>query len=414
MPLRTRCEAALAPGLRTARQAAVEEESKAFLASKIQGLSLLPADVSMDFSFLDRAPLTSDTEYVTKARECARQAAALLCCDDGSYARQSLNLLATRTPELKKALEQRIQRIVLLVDDQNSTEWIVSKEVDGRTLQLTFNLKDRQSNAGAGRSVLQCLCPSVSADHHSKHTARSNVVSKWLSKISSDQNEMRHKQQAKKDPLKKQINDLKNQAGKDSEPIKREINDKKSEERNKVRELEREISNTRERLKKEWLQKWKSNMPSCVKSKHSSVCNSSTDWYVCTTCSHAWCTHHKCGHTGGNCPSCSRGHGRKTNSNPSPPNGAIDKERNEQEGKFKDQIKQIKDSTKDNLKGAEDRLKEIETNCRDRVRDLDEKLRNLDRETNQMNRDIEEKLREKGRKELNGLPTPGGVAYTSL
>ena len=414
MPLRTRCEAALAPGLRTARQAAVVEESQAFLAKKIQGLPLLPADVSMDFSFLDRAPLKSDTEYVTKTRECAQQAAAMLCCDGGSYAKQSLHLLATRTPELKQALEQRVKRIVLLVDEQNSSEWFVSKEVDDGTLQLMFNLKDRRSNAGAGRSVLQCLCPSVSADHHSKHTARSNVVSKWLSQISSDQQQMKRKQQEKVDPLKKQIDDLKRQAGKDSEPVKRTIKDKKSEEREKVRELEKEIGNTRERLKKEWLENWKRSIPSCVKSKHSTVCNSGSDWYVCTSCNHAWCTHSKCGHTGGNCPSCSRGHGKKPNSQPSPPQGAIDKEKKEQEGKCKDQIKQIKDSTSSALKGSEDQLKEIEKNCRERVRDLDEKLNSLDRETSQMNRDIDEKLRAKGTKELNGMATPGGVAYTSL
>ena len=414
MPLRTRCEAALAPGLRTARQAAVVEESQAFLAKKIQGLSLLPADVSLDYLFLDRAPLMSDTEYVTKARECAQQAAAMLCCENGSYARQSLHLLATRTPELKQALEQEVKRIVLLVDEQNSSEWFVSKEVDNETLQLIFNLKDRQSNAGAGRSVLQCLCPSVSADHHSKHTARSNVVSKWLSQISNDQQEMKSKQQQKIDPLKKQIDDLKRQAGKDSEPVKKTINDKKSEEREKVRELEKEIGNIRNRLKKEWLENWKRSIPSCCKSKHSSVCNSSSDWYVCTTCSHAWCTHSKCGHTGGNCPSCNRGHGKKPNSQPSPPQGAIDKEKKEQEGKWKDQIKQIKDSTSSALKGSEDQLKEIEKNCQDRVRELDEKLNNLDRETNQMNRDINEKLRAKGTKELNGMALPGGVAYTSL
>jgi hypothetical protein len=414
MPLRTRCEAALAPGLRGARQAAVVEESKAFLAGKIQGHSLLPADVSMDFSFLDRAPLVSDTDYVTKARDCVQQAAAMLCSGNGSYAKQSLHVLATRTPKLKHALEQRVKRIVLLVDEQNSSQWFVSKEMDDGTLQMTFNLKDRQSNAGAGRSVLQCLCPSVSSDHHSKYTARTNVASKWLSQVRSDQQEMQRKQQAKADPFKKQIVDLKKQAEKDSEPLKRQISDKKSEEREKVRELDGELSKLDQRLRKEWLQNWKSSMPSCVKSKHSSVCKSSSDWYVCTTCSHAWCTNHKCGHTGGSCPSCSRGHGTKPNNQPSPPNGAIDKEKKEQGNQFRDQIKQIKESTKSALKGAEDRLKEIETNCRDRQRDLESKLSDLDRETSTLNRDIDEKLRAKGRKELDGMPTPGGVSYTSL
>ena len=427
-PLRSRVESAMAPDMRVVRQVAVAKEGDFVIAQEVEKLSPLIENVCMDWSFLDRPTLASDTEYVTQAKACTRQTISLLTGKDASFKNASLLTLVERTPELKAALEQRVKQITIQVSDTNTVTTthgapdarvFVERldavfEASTNTLRLTFNLETVSTALGAGRNVLLCLCPDIAEDHIKKHLAMVNTVSKWNKTIQENISAMQAKQRAKAEPLEAKQQALSSDKSSRLEPLRRALADKKAPVEKRIREIDSESRSLRERLKKEWLQSWKNNFPSCVGRKCPRGCKSSTSWFICTTCSHAWCYHPKCGHTGGNCPNCRYGHGAKANANPSPPNGAIDKDLKAGEKSFKEEIAQLKAGLDNDLARLQEEIRSVEQSFDQKIAEVGQKLRTLVSDTATMQQDMKDKGKTAGQKELNGMLLPGGHAYVSM
>ena len=265
IPIGLTTEHALSPSVRIARQAAVVEESNVVLQQGASDLGQYGLVVSVDWSFVG----AFGDDYVTIVRECAQHSKLLLSSGLAGYHELSIAQLALTCTELASTLKSSVTKICISGSAEQHDTFDV--KLNGDEMKIVFKIEDRTKQAGVARAVLHCLCSSVAKDHDTKRQKRINVFDKWQSDKRKKSNQLSEQEKNNVAPL----NDKKNE-------VEKKISDKKQETRTKK-------SAVRQNLEKQWLDDWYASTPSMCKNKHSKLCNSSSDWYMCTNgCGRAW------------------------------------------------------------------------------------------------------------------------------
>ena len=381
--------------------------------------------LTIDWSFLNEPNVEKKEQHVW-ALQCAIHAASLLNNQSNIFEEVSLATLASTTPELMTAL-QEVKTIVLKARsvDESSNTAVQCVVTNGTELSVSFSLIAEHKGAGyvcvgicricrpigAGRAVLACLCPSVAADHNKIQKDRVDIYNKWQDSLKAKKIPIDEEYRKCMQPQEQQRQEAKNKLDQQINPLKNQISTIENATNSKICDLEEKKKSVGKKMQQQWFTNWCNKTPSYINSQHTSVCKSRSNWAMCTSCCHVWCQHSKCGHTGNNCPSCSRGHGSKPKTRQDAPRGTFDKEQREGEQMFQKEIDTLQKQIKEQTQPLQQKIREKEQQAEPLLRKLEALFVATLAETDLKLKELTKQIEIGCEKELASFPTPGGVAY---
>ena len=381
--------------------------------------------LTIDWSFLNEPNVEKKEQHIW-ALQCAIHAASLLNNQSNIFEEVSLATLASTTPELMTAL-QEVKTIVLKARsvDESSNTAVQCVVTNGTELSVSFSLIAEHKGAGyvcvgicricrpigAGRAVLACLCPSVAADHNKIQKDRVDIYNKWQDSLKAKKIPIDEEYRKCNQPQEQQRQEAKNKLDQQINPLKNQISTIENATNSKICDLEEKKKSVGKKMQQRWFTNWCNKTPSYINSQHTSVCKSRSNWAMCTSCCHVWCQHSKCGHTGNNCPSCSRGHGSKPKTRQDAPRGTFDKEQREGEQMFQKEIDTLQKQIKEQTQPLQQKIREKEQQAEPLLRKLEALFVATLAETDLKLKELTKQIEIGCEKELASFPTPGGVAY---